>query len=496
MKIGGLASGIDTESIIKDLMNAERIPLDKMTQKKQYFEWQLNDYRTANRDLKDFSTKLFDNMILTKNFNAKNVTVSDPNAVSIKAKGNTENFSGTITVNDLATSATVVGSKIAEGNKDFKVPAEGAVIEITAPNGEMRKVTLSEGDDIKEIAKKITAQSDVRAFYDETTGQIGLSSKLSGKGAGDGNIVLKGSILTNLGLDSDDPENKDIVKTAGKNSELVYNGMTITRPSNTFELDGMEITLKEANKGKEITFNATTDTDKVFDNIKGFVDDYNKLIEDLNKKIREPKYRDYQPLTTEQKADMKDKEIEMWEEKAMSGTLRNNPELSNLLSSMRSVLNTSVQIGPKKEDTISLSSIGITTSSDYLDHGKLIIDETKLKEAIAKDPQNIQKLFGQETAGTVEEGAKGSPAGIARLLRDQVDATQKVIQKKAGKVGDTNKAFTLGQTLDSMNKSIERFQTKLEMVESRYWKQFTAMENAIQRANAQSASLMSALGQS
>ena len=38
MRIGGLASGMDTETMIRDLMKAHRIPLDKITQKKQYID--------------------------------------------------------------------------------------------------------------------------------------------------------------------------------------------------------------------------------------------------------------------------------------------------------------------------------------------------------------------------------------------------------------------------------------------------------------------------
>lgn len=479
MRIGGLASGIDTESIIKDLMKAERIPLDKITQKKQYFEWQLNDYRSANRDLKDFSTKLFDNMILSKNFNAKNVTVSAPDDVSIRAKGNTENFSGTIQVKELATSSTAIGTDV---NKDFKVKEGQTELIITAPGGEAITVNLEVGDTLSQVAKKITEKTGVRAFNNETetSGQLGLSSKNSGEGT----IKIEGNdaLIQDLGLSG-------ATLMAGKDSKIEYNGMEIIRSSNTFELDGMEITLKEANN-KNITFNATTDTDKVFDNIKGFVDDYNKMIEDLNKKIREPKYRNYQPLSTEQKADMKEKEIELWEEKAKSGTLRNNPEISSMLSAMRTALSTEVDLG--NGEKISLSQIGITTSSNYLDHGKLIIDETKLKEAISKSPQDIQKLFGQD--GKAADGTQKNEQGIARLLRKEVDATQGILQKKAGKIGDSNKAFTLGRTLDDMNKQIDRFQDKMQMVESRYWKQFTAMENAIQRANMQSANLMNALG--
>lgn len=491
MRIGGLASGIDTESIIKDLMKAERIPLDKVTQKKQYFEWQLNDYRTANRDLKDFSTKLFDNVILSKNFSAKNVSISDPNAVSIKSKGNTEDFSGTIKVDQLATNAATQGTKAIENNFTLKADAE---ITIKAPGKEVGPLTFKAGDSLDSILKEITEKTGVRAFYDSETGNIALSAKQSGilKGKAtetDTDIVVSGSLANQLGLDNTKFQ-------TGQDAKFTYNGLTTTRNTNTFELDGMEITLK-AKSENPITFNATTDTDKVFDTVKSFVDDYNKLIEDLNKKIREPKYRNFQPLSTEQKADMKEKEIELWEEKAMSGTLRNDPELTNLLSTMRNILTGSVKIGEIGEGTaktdvkISLSSIGITTSKDYLDHGKLVIDETKLKEAISKNPSDVHKLFANE----VKEGDENqNNQGLARKLRTAVDATQESIKKSAGRVGDSNKAFSLGRTLDAMNKQIENFESRMQMVESRYWKQFNAMENAIQRANSQSASLMSALG--
>ncbi|WP_039042118.1 flagellar hook-associated protein 2 [Sporosarcina sp. ZBG7A] len=480
MRISGLASGIDTESMVKELMQAQRIPLDKITQKKQYFEWQLNDYRSANRDLKSFSDKLFDNVILEKNFNAKNVTVSAPDEISIKSKGNSEDFSGTINVTQLATNATYTGGdkinigKTLKGDSSIKIQGPGD----TAPV----EIEFAKGDSMDDIVKKINEKSSVRAFYDEKTGNFGFTAKQSGKGE---IVISEGSkgtgIAGYLGISS---KTQGVAK-AGVDAEFQYNGMAITRSSNTFALDGMEISLKAVST-KPITFSATTDTDKVFDTVKKFVEDYNKLIEDLNKKIREPKYRDFQPLSTEQKADMKEKEIEQWEEKAMSGTLRNDPELSNLLTKMRTALSGSVDLG--NGEKISLSSIGITTSKNYLENGKLVIDETKLKEAISKNPADVQKLFSNEVNDSKEN------QGIARILRTAVDATQSSIQKSAGKLGDNNNAFTLGRTLESMNKQIERFEERMKVVESRYWKQFSAMETAIQRANSQSASLMNAFG--
>ena len=90
--------------------------------------------------------------------------------------------------------------------------------------------------------------------------------------------------------------------------------------------------------GTTVTFSSAPDTDKIFDSVTKFVDEYNKLIEDLNKQIREPKYRDFQPLSAEQKKDMKEDEIKQWEEKAKSGTLRNDSTISSMLTQMRTAL--------------------------------------------------------------------------------------------------------------------------------------------------------------
>ncbi|HEY9581690.1 MAG TPA: flagellar cap protein FliD N-terminal domain-containing protein, partial [Savagea sp.] len=108
MRISGLASGIDTESIINDMMRAHRLPLNKITQKKQYLEWQLDDYRSINRDLRKRSDDLFDSMLRSSAaFNKKTVNISNPDAISIKGDNAANNFAGTIQVTQLAKQASI-----------------------------------------------------------------------------------------------------------------------------------------------------------------------------------------------------------------------------------------------------------------------------------------------------------------------------------------------------------------------------------------------------
>lgn len=496
MRIGGLASGIDTDSIIRDMMQAHRIPLNKITQKKQFMEWQLDDYREANRDIRSMRDDLFD-MTRQSTFMAKTVSVSNENAVGIRALNANSELSGTLQVHQLAKAATwqsVENKGLNERDDISKVFGDAVdgkheiTIQVPGEGSKERKITLEEGTTIKEAISKINKESDVNVFFDEYTGKIAMTSKSSG--AGDIQISVN---------DVDITADESIGKGAeGQNADFTFNGLRTERESNTFQINGFEITLKEvtspytgeAAEGEvrpvedsgSVTFSSTPDVDKVFDSIKGFVDDYNELIEKLNGKVKEPLHRDYQPLSEEEKAEMKEKEIELWEEKAMSGTLRNDPTIQSLLQRMRTDLMGTVETSTGEK--MNLSSIGITTSKNYLANGKLELNEEKLREAISENPNNIYELF----AGTDES------TGIIPNVRTSLGDANKAITTRAGSVGSGNDSFTLGRSIKQMDKDIERFEARMEKMEERYWRQFSAMENAMQKANAQAEQLMNALG--
>ncbi|MFK4997219.1 flagellar filament capping protein FliD [Bacillus sp. N9] len=164
---------------------------------------------------------------------------------------------------------------------------------------------------------------------------------------------------------------------------------------------------------------------------------------------------------------------------ARSGLLKGDPILSSVLSAMRLDMSSSVETqGLFKQ----LASIGISTTANYLEGGKLEINETKLKAALEEDPTAVENLF--RGSGT------GADRGIIHKLYDTVDASMKKIQEKAGRATSTNHQFAIGRELLSVGAGIDRFEDKMKIVESRYWRQFTAMEKAIQRANEQSTFLM------
>ena len=191
------------------------------------------------------------------------------------------------------------------------------------------------------------------------------------------------------------------------------------------------------------------------------------------------------PLTDEQRKDMSEHEQKMWDEKAKSGLLRSDPHLRQGLSAMRSALGGRVDgLGDNVLDT--MAEMGITTSSSYNDGGKLVIDETKLRKALSEDPDRVINTLTQK--GEVKDGV--DTRGVIYRLRESMTDLTKKIDAKAGRTTMTDSQYAIGKNLVDMDKRIDTWKLKLENIESRYWKQFSAMEQAINKANSQSSMFM------
>lgn len=240
-----------------------------------------------------------------------------------------------------------------------------------------------------------------------------------------------------------------------------------------------------------VTLSSTTNVDDMMTKIKEFVNTYNGLIKDFKDQTTQSKYRDYAPLTPEQKEDMKENEIKLWDEKAKSGLLRNDALIRDGLANMRSLI---YESNPGLQDSkfSTLFSIGITTSKNYNEGGTLEIDETKLRKALEEDPDAVEKLFKNDSGkkDAVIDGKTVDTRGYFDKLRDSMKSFEVSIEKKAGRSTMTDNQYSLGKNLLDAEKRISTWQDKLKNIEARYWKQFTAMESAINKANQQSSMFM------
>ena len=287
-----------------------------------------------------------------------------------------------------------------------------------------------------------------------------------------------------------DVDTKDTSKgyVAGQDAVLTINGVKTTRTSNDIDYNGLNFTITEAAVGQKINISVEQDTDAVFNMVKSFVEDYNSLISDLNSSISETRAKDstygyYEPLTDSEKESMSEDEIEKWEKKAKTGLLYNDSYISGILSSFRTSMYSSV----KNSDGTSsaLYSIGITTSSDYTQNGKLTIDEDKLRAAISNDSESVKNLFTKSESGIADK--------VHSVLQSTIGTTGS-LRNKAG-IENTSSASDnlLSKELSELAKRIAAEKERLASRETRYYSLFSSMETAITQQNSQLASLQSLL---
>jgi len=383
---------------------------------------------------------------------------------------------------------------------------------------------------LQDIMDKVNANTSIKATmkYDTTTNSFKIQS--TGSGVTDKLTVKdvegKGTLMGKLGVVGTDIEGTDA-------SVTLLNGTvatTIVRSSNSFTYDGLTyeikqdytagietdidtgaVTLTESGTDADpIVATVSTNTTKTYDYIKGFVDKYNELITKINAKMTEKKYRDYAPLTKDEKTSMSEDQIKQWEIKAKSGLLKNDSILSGVISKMRSALYDAVEGAG-----ITLSSIGITTSSDYTTKGKLEIDEKKLKEALATKSEQITKLFTSTSDKTYYESLNSSTnrnerykeSGIAQRFSDVIqdairtntdnNGNKGTLLDKAGIVGDRSEYTNLiFKEMASFDETVSEMNRRLTARESALYARFTAMESALSKMNEQQSYITQMLGSS
>lgn len=274
----------------------------------------------------------------------------------------------------------------------------------------------------------------------------------------------------------------------GASGSVTIDGKTYSNlSSNKVTAAGVSYTFLE--KGTS-SVTVSQDTDTIIKNVKQFVTDYNKMIDSLNDKIYETTYTsgsktdtDYEPLTDTEKKGMSDAEVTTWETKAKTGLLYHSSILRTITSDMRSALSTPVDAVNSNYNT--LASIGITSSTSK---GHIELDEDKLKKALAADPDSVYQLF----ASTPTDSKDTASTGVANRLDTVMTNALKAISDQAGTSSSTNDQSYLGKTITSMKEKMSDFQTMMDDYQSKLYKQYDAMEVAIQKLNQQQSYVSSA----
>ena len=290
------------------------------------------------------------------------------------------------------------------------------------------------------------------------------------------------------------------VRVTGQDAIIELNGAEFTSSSNTFSINGLTITAKGLSNitgtdasGKPMYEQAqiTTqdDVDGVYKMIKNVIKQYNELIKEIDTLYNAASAKDYEPLTSEEKAAMTDDEVEKWEEKIKGALLRHDSELGTVRNMLKESVSSSFTIGGKR---YSLADFGIFTQ-DYFaaeDNERSVLhidgdseDEVSsgnkdlLRKMISSDPDAVSKFFNQ----------------FANSLYDKMRSASTTL-KGVRSYGSFYSDKTMTSQYDDYKSKIAKQEKKVAALEDKYYKMFSRMETAMSKINSTSSYITSMFG--
>lgn len=360
------------------------------------------------------------------------------------------------------------------------------------------KYTFAEKTKRDKIAEEAVTNS-VKAY--NAVAKTGLTSESSALSAlGMQNFSME-ALKDKPGISETAP-GKGMVLTKAKDTEVVYNGATLTSTTTSIDVAGVTLNLLGTTQTGEIqdpndpdkkipvygTVNVTVsnDTSAVYDTIKEFITEYNSILKTMNTYYDASSASSYEVLTDEQKEAMSDDEVDKWNTKIKDSLLRRDSTLSGLISTMKTNMMGTVTASNGK--TYSLANLGITTSSkNYNEGGLLHIKGDEDDDEFADSTNTLMQML-EEDPDTVKEVL----SGLAKNLYDGLN-------KKMG-TSTLSSALTfyndkeMASQLSDYKKEISDWESKLSDMEERYYSQFSAMETALAKIQSQQNTLSSYLG--
>ncbi|PWK16170.1 flagellar filament capping protein FliD [Tumebacillus permanentifrigoris] len=515
IRISGLGtSGLDTDTLVKQLMQAKQIPIDKMVQKRTTLEWKRDAYRDMNTTLAGLRSAV-DKVNLSTTLAAKKATSTDDTKVTATASSSASNGTYSLEVKQVAKAAQVTSGALGvASNTAQSITASAVEFNLTGELG-TKKISIAAGSSITTTVSQINAasnQTGVKAVYDKAIDKLTLVSTSTGEASKiqltelDNSHFLSNGLKLSVTNDTTTATADTTATVIGQDAIVNLNGTGDNKVrTNTFTLNNVSFSLKSDPAALGVpsyttTLTVETDIDAMYNNIKTFIDKYNEVIDKLDAKVSERSYRDFPPLTDTQKKDMKDSDILAWNQKAQSGLLRNDDFLKPAMDQFRQYITTPVA---SIADPIynSMTSIGITgaavTGSNKYQYADkhLYIDEKKLREALTDEPDKVVELFTKYNTSSYDSHGvltKSSDEGIASRLSY---ALKNVINRMGDRASTSPSTSPLTKQINDYNTQISTQTSKLGSYEQQYYSQFAALEKALSKMNAQGSWLMSQLGQ-
>lgn len=356
-------------------------------------------------------------------------------------------------------------------------------------NGNMIDLSKATPGKEDEYINKMLKQQNLNITATLSGDNLVLTSNIAGA---DYNVDV--SIVSDDAKVSKDGENAKFIIKDGKNGVYTHTGI-----SNTLTLDGITFKFNgDIPTDETITINAKQDVTAIKDNLVKFINDYNTLIEKLNKLTTEKRNRDFDPLTAEQKKEMSEDEMKLWNEKVEKGQLSRDNDLTRISNSLKQAMRSLVA-----GSGLNLEKIGISPVADYqgVKNGTFTIDETKLTKALEESSEEVMNLFikSKPKEDSLSESTKYSKSGIMQRLKDilynETVTVAASLLKKAGIEGSSTSYN------NELTKSIEKYEQKMKDMEKDFsrreqalYTKYANLETIMNKYNSQQSYLMQQLG--
>lgn len=445
MRINGMGPGVagapDTgsNSMVDQIMDAERVPLKQAEARKGRVVQEKNEYSSLSGMLGQLGAAA-DGIKMPSGFRAMQFESSHPDILDGLVDGVAEPGSYEFEVKGLAQADKYLD--VGFPDKD-KTQVGFGYMSIGRDDGKMQDVTIDPGSTLQDVVQKInSAGAGVRAqivntgISDEPF-RLMVTSEKTGEAA-------------KVNIDADTTFLKfDNIK-GGRNLDMKFEDVDVARDGNKVGdlIDGVKLDAKKGEPGTKVTVNISHDVNKTTENIKGFTEKYNQIVQYANKQFT------YDPA-----------------QKRAEGNLSGDGNMRTIMRSLQSQLNDPSALAGTKYKT--LAEVGITTNAKT---GELSIDDTKLKAALASDYEEVSKLF------TVSENGQG----VASRVADTVKNFQSGVMASRMKSLDTM-IKTQDQDIEKQSRRLEERQVQLE-------NQFATMQNKVATLNNQGAFLASRFG--
>ncbi len=509
MRLSGLISGMDTESIIQQLVSAKQTKVDDAKKAQTKLEWKTTAWKDLNTKLKNLQSKYVNNMRFTSAYMKKTTSVSDSTAASVITGENAMNGVQNLKITQLAKTAYMTGGKTSLRTKtdadgdDFKLNALTKLSDLSVNNNGTAldlstgtKLNIKSGDTNVEL--EITADTTIsnvltklkeaglNANFDETQQRFYISAKDSGKG-NDFSITasdeIGNNVLKSLGLDSASANKID-----AQNAKITLNDTEYESNTNVFSINGLTITaMKETAENVVVT--TKDDVDGIYDMIKSFLKDYNSIINEMDKLYNADSAKGYEPLTDDEKDAMSDSEVEKYEQKIKDALLRRDSNLSTVSSALKEIMAGSVEVNGKN---MYLSDFGIETLSYFTaaeneknayhingdaDDSSTSGNADKLKSMISSDPDTVVSFF----------------SGLFKNLYTKMSDLSKSVEgyRSYGNFYDDKK---MKSDYDDYKTKISELEEKLNDYEDKWYSKFSKMETALAKLQSNSSAVTGLLG--